>query len=268
MKSIFKNVLLGSLILTIPMMSFAEEVKPFEYIKNKNGYPENIAMYKIKIGFNWLFIRQYPFLIENYTNDANFKSQIDAQCENLEQIYQQNSKVFIVTSTCGAWYGVKSNQEDYFIHEFNGSAKFVKTTTINFDGESFLGGERNIYIKELQNGIRIETNKSARNGKKYIYEYKNGKLYDYSTMIDPLLVAKEEERKCKGFFNMFRTTNKEQNLTGELYSILSGAEYSWVSHKVKTDDFLSDQLASLIKVTSINQRKNIKYSDFKGKYCD
>lgn len=145
MRSIFKNVLLGSLIFTMPMMGFAEEIKPFKYIKNEDSYPKNIGLYKINTGNNWLFINQKPFHIDNQTKDVNFKGEIDAQCEDLEKVYKKNSKVFVITSTCWVWYGAKSSQKDYFIYEFNSSAKLVKTITISFDDE-----DREIYIKAIK----------------------------------------------------------------------------------------------------------------------
>lgn len=260
-----KKLILSSVLVLIPVMAFSVEVKPFTQVKSEYIGGQPISVYKISKNYNDIYVKErddFSIFTKGKYLDLDTISGLEGGFQRLIEIYQQPSKVIIVSIDCCGFRGNRDEDTDYMIYEINNDGNLASYKKISFD--EYL----EINIREIDNGIKIYSKESPRTGKTYNYEYKNGKLYDYSTAMNPIVIAKENERLCKGFFNMFQTTNKEQNLTGELYSLLSGGEYSWVSHKVKTDDFLSDQLASLIKVTSVSQRKNMNYNQFKDKYCD
>ena len=259
------KIILSCLILFIPITGFTVEINPFKYIKSEQAGGNPIALYKINNNYNSVYVKErdgFSIFVDNKNLVVEKISEIDAKNQWLVKIYQQPSKIIIISKSCCGWYGSRSSNEDYMIYEINKNGDLTYYQKISLDEYV------EIFVNELKEGVKIYSKESPRTGKIYNYEYRNGKIYDYSTPMNSVIVAKESERVCKGFFNMFQHTNKDQNLTGELFTILSGAEYSWISHKVKTDDFLSDQLASLIKITSIQQRKNMKYNDFKSKYCD
>lgn len=241
----------------------AVEVKPFKLIKNKEGYPENIELYKITNKYSELYIKQYPFSIENSNSNAGFISEIDPQCEILEKVYKQQQTTYVVTSTCGAWFGMSSPESHYVIYEFNDVSKLIKSETIEFK-ESL-----DITISELNSGIKINTTQSSKTGKKYNYEYTNGNLYDFSTSMNRNLISKESDRVCKGFYDQFYTEFKYSYVPGmnNLSEILSRHAYSWVPDKIKSSEELSDKLANDLKGKNLTQRRNIPYLKFKQNYC-
>ena len=241
----------------------AVEVKPFKLIKNKEGYPENIELYKITNKYSELYIKQYPFSIENSNSNAGFISEIDPQCEILEKVYKQQQTTYVVTSTCGAWFGMSSPERYYIIYEFNDVSKLIKSETIEFK-ESL-----DITISELNSGIKINTTQRSKTGKKYNYEYTNGNLYDFSTSMNRNLISKESDRVCKGFYDQFYTEFKYSYVPGmnNLSEILSRHAYSWVPDKIKSSEELSDKLANDLKGKNLTQRRNIPYLKFKQNYC-
>lgn len=241
----------------------AVEVKPFKLTKNNEGYPENIGLYKIINKYSELYIKQYPFAIENSNRNAGFISEIDPQCEILEKIYKQQQTTYVVTSTCGGWFGMSSPENHYFIYEFNDLSKLIKSETIEFQ-ESL-----DITISELKSGIKITTTQSPETGKKYNYEYTNGNLYDFSTSMNRNLISKESDRVCKGFYDQVYTEFKYSYVPGmnNLFEILPRHAYSWVPDKIKSSEELSDKLANDLKGKDLTQRRNIPYSKFKQNYC-
>ncbi len=247
----------------IGSVSHAIEVKPFKSIRNNDGHPENISLYKITNKYSDLYVRQYPFSIENSNRNADFISEIDPQCEILEKIYKQQQTTYVVTSTCGSWFGMSSPESHYFIYEFNDLAKLIKSETIEFK-ESL-----DITISELNSGIKITSSQSPKTGKKYDYEYKNGSLYDFSTSMNRNLVSKENDRICKGFYDQVYTQFKYSYVPGmnNLFEILPRHGYSWVPNKIKSNEELSDKLANDLKGKDLTQRRNIPYSIFKQDYC-
>lgn len=257
-----KIFLLNTLIIAASV-AHAMEVKPFKFIKNNEGYPENIALYKITNKYSELYVKKYPFSIENSNRNSGFLSEIDPQCETLEKIYKQQQNTYVVTSTCGAWFGMSSPENHYFIYEFNDLSKLVKSETIEFK-ESL-----NITISELNSGIKITSTQSPTTGKKYNFEYKNGNLYDFSTSMNRNLVSKESDRVCKGFYDQVYTEFKYSYVPGmtNLFEILPRHAYSWVPNKIKSSEELSDKLANDLKGKDLTQRRNVPYSRFKQDYC-
>lgn len=241
----------------------AIEVKPFKLIKNNEGYPENISLYKIINKYSELYVRQYPFFVENSNKNAGFNSNIDPQCEILEKIYKQQQTTYVVTSTCGAWFGMSSPESHYFIYEFNDLSKLIKSETIEFK-ESL-----DITISELNSGLKITSTQSPETGKKYDYEYINGNLYDFSTSMNRNLISKESDRICKGFYDQVYTEFEYSYVPGmnNLFEILSSSAYSWVPNKIKSSEELSDKLVNDLKGKDLTQRRNIPYSRFKQDYC-
>jgi hypothetical protein len=241
----------------------AIEVKPFKFIKNNEGYPENIALYKITNKYSELYVKKYPFSIENSNRNSGFISEIDPQCETLEKIYKQQQNTYVVTSTCGAWFGMSSPENHYFIYEFNDVSKLIKSETIEFK-ESL-----DITLSELNSGIKITSTQSPTTGKKYNFEYKNGNLYDFSTSMNRNLVSKESDRVCKGFYDQVYTEFKYSYVPGmnNLFEILPRHAYSWVPNKIKFSEELSDKLANDLKGKDLTQRRSVPYSRFKQDYC-
>ncbi len=263
MQGPFSKIFLLNILIMTGSVVHAVEVKPFKLIKNKEGYPENIELYKITNKYSELYIKQYPFSIENSNSNAGFISEIDPQCEILEKVYKQQQTTYVVTSTCGAWFGMSSPERYYIIYEFNDVSKLIKSETIEFK-ESL-----DITISELNSGIKINTTQSSKTGKKYNYEYTNGNLYDFSTSMNRNLISKESDRVCKGFYDQFYTEFKYSYVPGmnNLSEILSRHAYSWVPDKIKSSEELSDKLANDLKGKNLTQRRNIPYLKFKQNYC-
>lgn len=257
-----KIFLLNTLIMTCSVVH-ASEVKPFKFIKNNEGYPENIALYKITNKYSELYVKQYPFSIENSNRNASFTSDIDPECETLEKVYKQQQTIYVVTSTCGAWFGMSSPENHYFIYEFNDLSQLIKSETIKFK-ESL-----DITISELNSGIKITSTQSPETGKIYNYEYKNGNLYDFSTSMNRNLISKENDRICRGFYDQVYTEFKYSYAPGmnNLFEILPKQAYSWVPNKIKSSEELSDKLANDLKGKNLTQRRNTPYSSVKQKYC-
>ena len=263
MQGPFSKIFLLNILIMVGSVAYAIEVKPFKFIKNNEGYPENIALYKITNKYSDLYIKQYPFSIENSNKNSGFISEIDPQCETLEKIYKQQQNTYVVTSTCGAWFGMSSPEKHYFIYEFNDVSKLIKSETIEFK-ESL-----DITVSELNSGVKITSTQSPKTGKKYNFEYKNGNLYDFSTSMNRNLVSKESDRVCKGFYDQVYTEFKYSYLPGmnNLFEILPRHAYSWVPNKIKSSEELSDKLANDLKGKDLTQRRNVPYSRFKQDYC-
>ena len=264
MQGPFSKIFLLNILIMTGSVVHAVEVKPFKLIKNNEGYPENIELYKITNKYSELYIKQYPFSIENSNSNAGFISEIDPQCEILEKVYKQQQTTYVVTSTCGAWFGMSSPESHYVIYEFNDVSKLIKSETIKFK-ESL-----DITISELSSGIKIASSPSPKPGKKYNYEYKNGSLYDFSTSMNRNLVSKENDRLCKGFYNVFISYEYEYKPDVKVNSIydIGTANYSWASHKIKSTPRLEEKFLSLLKAKTPEQRKQISYENFKKEYCD
>ena len=86
MQSPLSKIFLLNILIMAGSVAYAIEVKPFKFIKNNEGYPENIGLYKITNKYSELYVKQYPFSIENNNRNAGFISEIDPQCEILEKI--------------------------------------------------------------------------------------------------------------------------------------------------------------------------------------
>lgn len=263
MQSPISKIFLLNILIMAGSVVHAIEVKPFKFIKNNEGYPENIALYKITNKYSELYVKKYPFSIENSNRNSGFISEIDPQCETLEKIYKQQQNTYVVTSTCGAWFGMSSPENHYFIYEFNDVSKLIKSETIEFK-ESL-----DITLSELNSGIKITSTQSPTTGKKYNFEYKNGNLYDFSTSMNRNLVSKESDRVCKGFYDQVYTEFKYSYVPGmnNLFEILPRHAYSWVPNKIKFSEELSDKLANDLKGKDLTQRRSVPYSRFKQDYC-
>jgi hypothetical protein len=262
-QSPISKIFLLNILIMAGSVVHAIEVKPFKFIKNNEGYPENIALYKITNKYSELYVKKYPFSIENSNRNSGFISEIDPQCETLEKIYKQQQNTYVVTSTCGAWFGMSSPENHYFIYEFNDVSKLIKSETIEFK-ESL-----DITLSELNSGIKITSTQSPTTGKKYNFEYKNGNLYDFSTSMNRNLVSKESDRVCKGFYDQVYTEFKYSYVPGmnNLFEILPRHAYSWVPNKIKFSEELSDKLANDLKGKDLTQRRSVPYSRFKQDYC-
>lgn len=244
-------------------LTYAVEVKPFNFIKNENEYPEKIALYKVSNNHSNLYIQQYPFQIENSNRNSGFKSEISPECETLEKIYKQKNKTYIVSRTCGAWFGMSNPGVHYMIYEFNDVSKLVNTETIKFS-EAL-----NIYISELSSGIKITSSQSNLNGKNYSFEYKDGSLLDFSTAMDRQKIKNDKYRVCKGFYDQVFSKYKYDFVPGKssLYEILSQQEYSWVPTNVKNSEELSDKLANALKGKDLGSRQSMPFALFEKEYC-
>lgn len=264
MQSPLSKIFLLNTFIMAGSVAHAIEVKPFKFLKNNEDYLENIAYYKINNKFNELYVIQYPFSIENSNRNAGFINEIDPKFEILEKIYKQQHHIYVVTRTHGAWFGMSNPEIHYFIYEFNDLSQLIKSETIEFK-ESV-----EIRISELNSGIKITSNQSPRTGKEYNFEYKNGKLYDFSTSMNRNVVSKENERICRGFYDQVYTQFKYSYVPGRssLLQILSKYAYSWVPDNIKSSEELSDKLANDLKGQDLKQRRNVPYSRFKQYYCD
>lgn len=260
-----KKALGMAVLMCSSTLMHAVEVQPIKTIKNPNAYgPDEISFYKIANPYSVLMIQQQPLWIENNSNTAGFHSDIDADCEYLEKIYQQGNQILLITSTCAMWYGAKSAQTSYQIYQFNESATLIASEQIHFD-EAL-----DIHISELSSGVKIQSSQSPRTGRIYHYEFQDGQLHDFSTATQRSALAKEKERSCRGFYDRVYTKYQYQPhmvLGNDLYNTLSSADYSWVSDRVKQSEILSAQLDQELKTKRILQRKNMAYALIKQKYC-
>lgn len=260
-----------ALTLVGHISAHAAEVLPTQ-VQSRHGKATGKVNYVVKTAYSELYISTFPFEVENETKNSGFNSEIGGgDCERVEKVYKQKTRVYVVTYSCAGSYGNQSDAVDYVIYEFNDSAKLVSSKEIHFDE----GLDISIAENGLNNGIKIFSNISPKSGRRYNYEFRKGQLYDFSTSMNQAFVEKENERLCLGFYEVFLSikhvydpSQALDNPTNQMFSILGTAQYSWVSHAVKSDDFLSDQLLSLVKVTTPEQRKEIPYKDFKDKYCD
>lgn len=234
----------------------AEEVKPVKYTKASNS-----SEYRIQLTHSIFQISSKPLIVS-----SNMKKDIlgeDTHYEFLEKIFIKNNNLIIVTWP-GAIYGMQSSKLTYYIYEINNLSELIDRHEVHFEDVS------EININETPKGIQIFSEVSKINGKKFIYEFDNGKIFDFSTSMNRSLIQKEEERLCNGFYELYTTYEYEYDPYQKIENIydLGTGNYSWISHKVKSSPKLSDQLINTLKGKSQKERKKLNYMSFKKSFCD
>lgn len=247
--------------LIVPLLAFmngvqAEEVKPVKYTKASNS-----SEYRIQLTHSVFHISSNPLLVS-----SNIKKDIlgeDSRYEFIEKIFIKNNNLIIVTWP-GSIYGMQSSKLTYYIYEINNLSELIDRHEVHFEDVS------DIKINETPKGIKIFSEDSKINGKKFIYEFSNGKIFDFSTSMNSSLIQKEEERVCKGFYKLYTTYEYNYDPYQKIENIydLGTANYSWISHKVKSSPKLSDQLINTLKGKSSEERKKLNYISFKNSFCD
>ena len=243
-------------LLTCMSGLHAEEVKPVKYTKASNSYE-----YRIPLTHSIFQISSKPLIVS-----SNMKKDIlgeDTHYEFLEKIFIKNNNLIIVTWP-GAIYGMQSSKLTYYIYEINNLSELIDRHEVHFEDVS------EININETPKGIQIFSEVSKISGKKFIYEFDNGKIFDFSTSMNRSLIQKEEERLCNGFYELYTTYEYEYDPYQKIVIIydLGTGNYSWISHKVKSSPKLSDQLINTLKGKSQKERKQLNYMSFKRSFCD
>lgn len=252
----FKKRWLVAPIFAFANVAQAEEVKPFKYTEASNSYN-----YRVQLTHAIFNISSNPLIVS-----SNLKKDIlgeDAQYEFLKKIYKKNNNLIVITWP-GPIYGMQSSKLTYYIYEINSLGELINQHEVHFEGVA------NIEIHETPKGIKIYSEQSKIHGKQFIYEFINGKIFDFSTSMNSSLIKQEEERLCKGFYKLYTTYEYKYDPYQKVENIydLGTANYSWISHKVKSSPKLSDHLINTLKGKSSKERKQLNYINFKNALCD
>ncbi|MCK8641529.1 hypothetical protein M1L59_12615 [Acinetobacter schindleri] len=234
----------------------AEEVKPYKYSEASDSYT-----YRAQLTHTIFHISSNPLIIS-----SNLKKDIlgeDTQYEFLKKIFKKNNSLIVVTWP-GPIYGMQSAKVTYYIYEINSLGELINRDEVHFDSVS------EIEVNETPKGIKIYSEQSKNHGKTFIYEFINGKVFDFSTSMNTSLIKKEEERLCKGFYDLYTTYEYEYDPYRKVENIydLGTANYSWISYKVKSSPKLSDQLINTLKGRGLKERQQMNYMSFKNSFCD
>lgn len=245
---ILKKIWVIVLFLNFFNIVQAEEVKPIK---------PNSREYKVRLNYTVFQISSNPFIVS-----TNRKKDIlgeDTHYEYIEKVFIKNDNLLIVT------WSDSIPKIIYSIYEINNFGELIDRHEVYFDDVS------EIKINETPQKIQIFSEESKVNGKKFFYEFSNGKIFDFSTSMNQKLIEKEKERLCKGFYEELYTTYEYEydpyNKVENIYD-LGTANYSWISHKIKASPKLSDQLINTLKGKSLDERKKLNYINFKNIFCD
>jgi hypothetical protein len=251
------KTLLGLIFISVPLTVYSKEVLPE---KNKLGKD----IYVLKLDHAILKVTNNPFTIIR-NNTENLINEDESKLFYIEKVFHQGNKAFIVTNQF-FYDGMRGITSNYRIDEINSDGRLLDPHEVKFE---YIDSE-DLFIIETKAGIKIHTKPSKVTGKKYIYELRNGQIYDYSTAVDDNVINKESIRVCNGFYKVFIEYEYEYNPNQRIDSIydIGTANYGWASHKVKSTPRLEERFISLLKAKTPEERKRTSYEDFKKEYCD
>lgn len=248
---------LALIVISLPLNAYSKEVLPE---KNKLGKD----IYVLKLDHAILKVTSNPFTIIR-NNTENLISEDEANSFYIQKVFHQGNKVFIVTDQF-FYDGMRGITSNYRIDEINSDGRLLDPHEVKFEHIN----TEDLFINETKAGVKIHTKPSKVTGKKYIYELRNGQIYDYSTAVDDNVIKKEDIRLCNGFYKVFIEYEYKYDPNQKVDSIYSigTANYGWASHKVKSTPKLEERFISLLKAKTPEERKRTSYEEFKKEYCD